>query len=111
VCQSLDAIAQLDPLDWGDVDVLHKNLGIVQHHDGVSGTAKQHVTDDYSKLLHQGVMECQQVANDAMKYLGSSQRQSPPYHSLCTLANETICNVSQTADSVKFTDSSLLFAY
>uniref|UniRef100_A0A915HUZ6 Alpha-mannosidase n=1 Tax=Romanomermis culicivorax TaxID=13658 RepID=A0A915HUZ6_ROMCU len=83
--------------------VKYKNLGIVQHHDGVSGTAKQHVTDDYSKLLHQGVMECQQVANDAMKYLGSSQRQSPPYHSLCTLANETICNVSQTADSFLMT--------
>lgn len=26
VCQSLDAIAQLDPLDWGDVDVLRESL-------------------------------------------------------------------------------------
>lgn len=26
-------------------------LGIAQHHDAVSGTAKQHTTDDYSKRL------------------------------------------------------------
>lgn len=26
-------------------------LGIAQHHDAVSGTAKQHTTDDYAKRL------------------------------------------------------------
>ena len=32
-------------LDLGDA------LGIAQHHDAVSGTAKQHTTDDYAKRL------------------------------------------------------------
>lgn len=29
-------------------------LGVVQHHDAVSGTARQHTTDDYSKRLSIG---------------------------------------------------------
>lgn len=32
-------------------------LGIAQHHDAVSGTAKQHTTDDYSKRLAIGGTE------------------------------------------------------
>lgn len=32
-------------------------LGIAQHHDAVSGTAKQHTTDDYAKRLAIGASE------------------------------------------------------
>lgn len=32
-------------------------LGIAQHHDAVSGTAKQHTTNDYAKRLTHGVSE------------------------------------------------------
>ncbi|KAI5683990.1 hypothetical protein M9H77_05218 [Catharanthus roseus] len=34
-------------------------LGTAQHHDAVSGTAKQHTTDDYAKRLAIGAAECQ----------------------------------------------------
>jgi hypothetical protein len=33
---------------------LEDPMGIAQHHDAVSGTAKQHTTDDYSKRLALG---------------------------------------------------------
>jgi hypothetical protein len=33
---------------------LEDAMGIAQHHDAVSGTAKQHTTDDYSKRLALG---------------------------------------------------------
>jgi alpha-mannosidase len=32
-------------------------LGIAQHHDGVTGTAKQHTTNDYEKRLAIGALE------------------------------------------------------
>ena len=32
-------------------------LGIAQHHDAVTGTAKQHTTDDYAKRLTIGASE------------------------------------------------------
>lgn len=34
-----------------DTDSLGDALGIAQHHDAVTGTAKQHTTDDYAKRL------------------------------------------------------------
>ena len=30
-------------------------MGLAQHHDAVSGTSKQHVADDYSQRLSDGI--------------------------------------------------------
>jgi hypothetical protein len=30
-------------------------MGVVQHHDAVSGTEKQHVADDYAQRLSDGI--------------------------------------------------------
>ncbi|KAK7410985.1 hypothetical protein VNO78_02279 [Psophocarpus tetragonolobus] len=43
-------------------DSLAEALGIVQHHDAVSGTEKQHVGDDYAKRLSIGYTEAEKVA-------------------------------------------------
>ena len=49
----------LDRLDGGreekeNLRVLDEAVAVVQHHDGVSGTSKQHVADDYAAALKQG---------------------------------------------------------
>lgn len=36
---------------------LEDAMGIAQHHDAVSGTAKQHTTDDYAKRLAYGASQ------------------------------------------------------
>ena len=38
-------------------ETLADALAIAQHHDGVSGTEKQHVAADYTKRLHVGYVE------------------------------------------------------
>lgn len=46
-------------------------MGIAQHHDAVSGTAKQHVTNDYAKQLSTGWDACQvgaRISMVAMEY-------------------------------------------
>lgn len=48
---------------------LSEPLGIVQHHDAITGTARQYVTDDYSKRLSVGMEQCEQVVNEAFKKL------------------------------------------
>lgn len=41
----------------GGTQKLEDAMGVVQHHDAVSGTAQQHVNDDYTKRLHIGAVE------------------------------------------------------
>ncbi|PSS21407.1 Alpha-mannosidase, light subunit like [Actinidia chinensis var. chinensis] len=47
-------------------------LGIVQHHDAVSGTARQHTTDDYAKRLAIGAFEAEAVVSSALSCLTNS---------------------------------------
>ena len=47
----------------GDISVMKKAMGVVQHTDAVSGTVKQRVADDYVRKLHKGVEECQKIQN------------------------------------------------
>ncbi|XP_066387202.1 alpha-mannosidase-like isoform X2 [Miscanthus floridulus] len=51
---------------------LEDAMGIAQHHDAVSGTAKQHTTDDYSKRLALGASKVEKDVNTALTCLTSS---------------------------------------
>lgn len=43
-------------------------VGISQHHDGVSGTEKQHVTDDYALYLDEGLEKGKQIITEVYRY-------------------------------------------
>ena len=73
--------------------------GIAQHHDAVSGTAKQHVANDYTKRLQSGINKAASFIEAKMKRLilvnasdGGSILDNLSY---CQFVNETICDVSQ----------------
>ncbi|CAL8126674.1 unnamed protein product [Orchesella dallaii] len=86
-------------------------VGIAQHHDAVSGTAKQHVTDDYSLRLTVGMKSCEKVVDEAFRKL---QRTSPSEdqesnefprsfstglgttYEFCHLLNISVCTASET---------------
>lgn len=38
---------------------LRESIGVAQHHDSITGTAKQHVSKDYTKLLARGVSQAE----------------------------------------------------
>ncbi|KAJ4714169.1 Alpha-mannosidase [Melia azedarach] len=48
-------------------------LGIAQHHDAVTGTAKQHTTDDYAKRLAIGASEAEVVVSTALSCLAGNK--------------------------------------
>jgi hypothetical protein len=72
-------------------------LGVVQHHDAVSGTAKQHVADDYSKRVQAGVNTASDYVTEKLKkiMLNNSDTAALADLSYCQLLNETICDVSE----------------
>ncbi|KAG6700778.1 hypothetical protein I3842_08G130500 [Carya illinoinensis] len=76
--------------------ILGDALGIAQHHDAVTGTAKQHTTNDYAKRLAIGASEAEAVVNTALSFLVNNK--SKDQHkvtavkfSQCPLLNISFC--------------------
>ena len=74
---------------------MREAMGVLQHHDAVSGTAKQAVTFDYAERLHSGVLACEKVISKA------STKFVPPINSkpeFCHLLNISQCQVTEEND-------------
>ncbi|XP_068158601.1 lysosomal alpha-mannosidase-like isoform X2 [Drosophila tropicalis] len=52
-----------------DLDYLRQVMGVMQHHDAITGTEKQHVSDDYDRLLYDGIVGAENNARDALRVL------------------------------------------
>lgn len=52
-----------------NTDSLEEAMAILQHHDGVSGTEKQHVADDYAQRLAEASAEAEDVINGALAWV------------------------------------------
>ena len=59
--------SQLSASEKGDITKLREAMGIMQHHDAITGTEKQHVANDYARILTAAIDECQLVAESALK--------------------------------------------
>lgn len=44
-------------------------MGVMQHHDAVTGTEKEHVAHDYSRMLSKAMDNCQDAATAALEYV------------------------------------------
>ncbi|GFY87906.1 glycosyl hydrolase family 38 protein [Actinidia rufa] len=69
-------------------------LGIAQHHDAVTGTAKQHTTDDYAKRLTIGASEAETVANSALACIANSTSKGQCVTPFLTLSQCQLLNIS-----------------
>ncbi len=84
---------------------LEDAVGVIQHHDGVSGTSKQHVAYDYSKLVQAGINDLVPCTIRKLKrmLLGDENDASEKYLkdlTYCQLLNETKCEISVAATEV-----------
>jgi hypothetical protein len=49
------------------LDSLREAMGIMQHHDAITGTEKQHVADDYARTMAKGLEDARGAVGTAMK--------------------------------------------
>jgi hypothetical protein len=47
---------------WGGIDRLRRAVGVAQHHDAITGTEKQAVSDDYMEMLDAGTITADRVS-------------------------------------------------
>ncbi|KAF5279970.1 hypothetical protein FQR65_LT15119 [Abscondita terminalis] len=86
-----------------DLNELKKVMGIMQHHDAVTGTEKQHVADDYTYLLTKAMKEAETnihtVIFDLLKVQKSDTSVGMQMES-CLMSNVTRCTQS---NAIRFT--------
>lgn len=46
-----------------------RHLGLFQHHDGITGTEKDHVVQDYAKMMQKGIQNSQRIIEQCAYYL------------------------------------------
>lgn len=83
-----------------NTDALGEALAVVQHHDGLSGTEKQHVANDYAKRLNMGASMTSNVVNTALTCLATSPTYSEckpegVVFNQCPLLNISYCPASE----------------
>jgi len=100
VCKQLFSLSDLGPEISGDLNVLREAMGVMQHHDAVTGTEKQHVAYDYARRLSKGFDECDIVTETALNKLMMKEKTSPALAiNSCLLLNISQCEVLENQDT------------
>jgi hypothetical protein len=60
-------MTQLGQVGGSPLDSLREAMGIIQHHDAITGTEKQHVAEDYARTLAKGLEDSRGAIGTAMK--------------------------------------------
>ena len=81
-------------------------VGLVNHHDAITGTAKQHVTDDYFFLLDRAFTYAENLVSQKMASLAAPNMDISL--EMCRQTNQSRCEFSE---SVKVGDTFSLVAY
>lgn len=70
ICKQLSTLAPKKQLNFDEnLSKLREAMGIMQHHDAVTGTEKQHVANDYAYLLNKAIDLCSLNTRETLNQL------------------------------------------
>ncbi|KAB7498673.1 hypothetical protein Anas_06480 [Armadillidium nasatum] len=72
------------------IKTLAEAMGVLQHHDAVAGTSKQHVADDYSLMLSKGVDNARGLLSKGFSYFTGNDESTE--FTYCPLLNISSCS-------------------
>uniref|UniRef100_A0A8D1UBD3 Alpha-mannosidase n=1 Tax=Sus scrofa TaxID=9823 RepID=A0A8D1UBD3_PIG len=103
VCNQLEALvgpaANMGPYGSGDSAPLKEAMAVLQHHDAVSGTSRQHVANDYARQLAESWGPCEVLLSNALAQLSGSKKDFVFCHKL----NISVCPLTQNAEKFQVT--------
>ncbi|CAK9296984.1 unnamed protein product [Gordionus sp. m RMFG-2023] len=92
ICKQIESLSGLDRNQ--DIMSLERAQAIAQHHDAVTGTAKQAVTYDYIHRLYLGQLECEMAIEEGLQRLAVIKPNQKV--NFCPLLNISNCVFTQT---------------
>ncbi|XP_014218055.1 lysosomal alpha-mannosidase isoform X2 [Copidosoma floridanum] len=95
----LQIVKQLSVLtnepDTKELQLFREAMGVMQHHDAITGTEKQHVAEDYARLLHYSFKNGESIASKAInKWAMKKQPKREAEFNTCLLLNISSCEHS-----------------
>jgi lysosomal alpha-mannosidase len=120
VCKQLTATAK-EQESYFEPHLTHlsKAMGVMQHHDAVTGTEKQHVANDYSRMLHVAMAACgvntksslnqftTGIAPNATNVNDHTSSPTPDHWPFkfesCLNLNISVCNISENSNQFTVT--------
>lgn len=95
ICKQLYTITNISSENEPKLDTLREAMGVLQHHDAVTGTEKEIIAYDYARLLNIGIKNCENIANQALSSLTNVETGN---FETCLLANVSQCAFTETND-------------
>lgn len=92
-----------------NLDNLREIMGVMQHHDAVSGTEKQYVAEDYARSLQIGIDRCSENIVEALNQLSHSKNQTFDTfqktfdYKSCADLNISSCDITENSDQFMIT--------
>lgn len=78
---------------------LRKEMGIMQHHDAVTGTEKQHVANDYARRLHAAIQSCSSNIKNVLNQLTTGNDEYKFDFENCLNLNISTCEISEKSNN------------
>ncbi|XP_015929798.1 lysosomal alpha-mannosidase isoform X1 [Parasteatoda tepidariorum] len=101
VCKQLAARTDIEEVT---LHFMREAMGIMQHHDAITGTAKQHVTNDYEETLASAIESCHDVINEAYEKVMPQNESEPALkQQFCNLLNISQCEITENSSAVAIT--------
>lgn len=90
-----------------NIENLREAMGIMQHHDAVTGTEKQHVANDYARLLQIGIDKCSENTKETLNQLSNPEVTSNEglkfEFKSCASLNISSCDISENSEKFMIT--------
>ncbi|CAG2118606.1 unnamed protein product, partial [Medioppia subpectinata] len=100
VCKQLDVLSLGNGKNEAKVTPLREWMGVMQHHDAVAGTEKQHVSDNYALKLYKTIEKCQSVVDESLNILIGDKNLNQLF---CNQLNVSACAVTEGTDNLAVT--------
>lgn len=100
---------------YQNLDNLREVMGVMQHHDAVTGTEKQHVANDYARLLQIGIDKCSENIKGSLNQLSTDSEHDDVLrdnvfdanfvfdYTSCANLNISSCSISENSDKFMVT--------